>query len=331
MNGNPQRRAFRDDIHGIVVVDKPPEITSFGAVKAVRNIFGVKKAGHTGTLDPFATGVLPVCLNKATKIAGLVSGLTKEYRTVMRLGQSSDTFDRTGQVKDHGVKDFPTREKIEEAISRFKGTIVQTPPLFSAIKVDGKPLYKRARQGGTYDMEKKARRVTVERFDILSYEPPLLTVYIRASKGTYVRSLAQDLGGVLGTGALLSELVRTRVGPYRVEDAWSLEKLRDLVAQGRGEEALRGPEEVFDSLPEFPISRADFLELSQGRTRPVEAVETAARTGEGAGLPRGGFIRLADRGGRGFVVAECAQGEGEGGAAWILKPFRAYKGGAALL
>ncbi|MEW6777538.1 MAG: tRNA pseudouridine(55) synthase TruB [Bdellovibrionota bacterium] len=321
-SARPPKRKWREDIHGIVIVDKPADITSFAAVKAVKNIFSAAKAGHTGTLDPFATGVLPICLNRATKIAGLVSGLVKEYKTVMRLGVSSDTYDRTGKVQDHGITKFPAREEIDRAIQKYIGTISQTPPLFSAIKVEGKPLYKLARKGESYDMEKKARFITIERYEILSYEPPLLEVYIRAHKGTYVRSLAQDLGKDLGTGALLDSLVRTRVGPFSIDDAYSLDELREIVKESRESEVLRKWEEVMDAIPEFAVSRADFLELSQGKIRTADAVEKAAPAP--VTLPRGSLVRLTDRTGRGFVVAECTPSEEGPQVPWLLKPLRAW-------
>ena len=328
-----ERGYRRDDLHGLVIIDKPVDLTSFKAVKEVQNVFGVKKAGHTGTLDPFATGVLPVCLNKATKLAGLVTGLDKEYRTVIRLGQSSDTYDRTGVVTEHEVAKYPARAEVEKAIAEnFLGEILQTPPIYSAIKVAGKPLYKRARKGETFDLESRARTIRVERFDILRYEAPELEVEIKASKGTYVRALAHDLGKVLGTGGLLKELVRTRVGPYTLEKAWSIEALKELAAEGRIEEALLAPEALMEWLPEFAVSRADFLELSQGHDRPIEEIEASTATAGAGPLPRGGFVRLADRGGKGFVVAESARADREAeDAPWVLRPFRTFKNGTSLL
>lgn len=320
----------RTEPSGIVVFNKPEGFTSFGAVKQVKKLFRVKKAGHTGTLDPFATGILPICLNRATKVASFVSGMAKEYRTVIRLGQSSDTYDRTGEITDHGITEYPSREEIEQAVEEFRGRIVQTPPLFSALKVEGRPLYERARKGESFDMETKARQVVVSRFEILRYEPPELEVDIRASKGTYVRSLAHDLGKKLGTGGLLKDLVRTTVGPYSLENAWTLEQLEELAKKGRIDEAVRGIDELVESLPEYPVSKADFLELSQGKSRPASAVEDATQ-GEGEQLPRGGVFKLTVRGGKGFVVAECAQPGGDPQAAWELRPLRAYRHRAPLL
>lgn len=328
-----ERGTRRDDLHGLVILDKPVDLTSFKAVREVKNIFRVKKAGHTGTLDPFATGVLPICLNKATKLAGLVTGLDKEYRTVIRLGQSSDTYDRTGEVTDHGITEFPTREEIEKAIEEnFRGEFMQTPPIFSAIKVSGKPLYKRARKGETFDMESRARKIRIERFDILRYEAPELEVEIKASKGTYVRSLAHDLGKLLGTGGLLSELVRTRVGPYNLENAYSLDQLRELAEGGRLDEAIQGPDDLLGWLPEFAISRADYLELSQGHDRSMDELEASSALAGAGPLPRGGYVRLADRGGKGFVVAESTRAERDvEESPWVLRPFRTFKNGTSLL
>lgn len=328
-----ERGDLRGDLHGLVIIDKPIDLTSFKAVKAVKTIFKVKKAGHTGTLDPFATGVLPICLNKATKLAGLVTGLDKEYRTVIRLGQSSDTYDRTGEVTDHEVGEYPALEEVEKAIAEnFRGEFMQAPPIYSAIKVSGRPLYKRARKGETFDVESRARKVRIERFEILRYEAPELEVEIQASKGTYVRSLAHDLGKLLGTGGLLSELVRTRVGPYNLDQAHTLDQLRDLAGEGRLDEAVLGPEQLLAWLPEFAIARADYLELSQGHDRSLEDLEGTSAL-EGAGpLPRGGYVRLADRGGKGFVVAESTRADREApDSPWVLRPFRTFKNGASLL
>ncbi|NOZ25205.1 MAG: tRNA pseudouridine(55) synthase TruB [Nitrospirae bacterium] len=209
---------------GVVVnLNKPPDITSHQAARKVQRILGASKAGHAGTLDPFAEGVLLVCLNSATRITEYLSPLEKEYEAHIRLGLVTDTLDITGEVVREADPSGITRETVEEVLRRFRGELMQVPPMFSAIKLEGVPLYRLARRGITVDREE--RRVFVREMELLSFSLPEFAVRIRCSKGTYVRSLARDIGEALGVGATVERLKRTAIGAFRVEDSVSFEDL----------------------------------------------------------------------------------------------------------
>lgn len=208
----------------ILNFNKPKGITSFKAVSGVRKILGEKKAGHAGTLDPMATGVLIILTGKDTKAAGVFSNLDKEYEAVLKLGEQTDTFDAEGKIT--GRKPIPelTEEKIKEILSRFEGKIVQKVPIYSAVKVKGKRLYKLARIGET--PERPEREVRINKIELLEFRNPFLKIKVNCSKGTYVRTLADDIGAALGTFAHLAELARTAIGPFRIEDSCGFEDLK---------------------------------------------------------------------------------------------------------
>lgn len=198
-------------MNGVIVMDKPAGMTSHDVVSGVKKILGIKKAGHTGTLDPLATGVLPVCLNEATKLAGFLAGEDKDYRATMLLGVTTDTMDIEGNVvgrSDQGVSE----EAIQSAVHGMMGTIKQIPPLYSAIKYQGKPLYKWARKGVHLDLQ--PRNVIINRIAVEEISLPFVTFRVTCSKGTYIRALCSDIGKVLGTGACLSGLRRLRSGIF---------------------------------------------------------------------------------------------------------------------
>lgn len=205
-----------DDLpSGILLVNKPKNKTSFSLVSALRRLLKVKKIGHAGTLDPFATGVMVMLIGKAyTKLSDQFLGADKEYLATVRLGIETDSYDCDGQIV--GQKDFiPTVEKLNDALHSFQGNITQTPPMFSAKKKNGKKLYELARKGVTVDRE--AVNIYVET-ELLSYEYPFVKLKIKCSKGTYIRSIAYDLGRALGCGAHLSDLQRTRSGSFLLEN-----------------------------------------------------------------------------------------------------------------
>lgn len=335
------RIEFRSDLSGIVCVRKDMDMTSFAVVKAVKKIFKVKKVGHTGTLDPFATGVLPVCLNKATRFASIVTDLDKTYRGVIRLGAESDTYDRTGSVKVHEGVMLPDRLEVDAALGSFRGKILQEPPLFSAVKVEGKPLYERARAGETFDMSQKVREVTLYDVRVNSYVPPMLDLTIRCSKGTYLRSIAHDLGRKLGTGGLLESLVREAVGPLTLERSFSLSELDVEVgpldvgsASSMYEKWFFPADEILEAIPEIQVNRADFLELSDGRITDPDVLIALAKEKNLARavetLEAGGAIRASDSAGRGTVLIECQYPEGRKTGQKFLKPFRVLSRGERL-
>lgn len=210
----------------VININKPSGWTSFDVVKKIRNLARVKKVGHAGTLDPFATGVLVVCTGKATKKINEFVDASKEYVGEVFLGAETDSYDVTGKiVAENKTVPAPNHEQVEKALDGFCGEILQIPPMFSALKVNGKRLYKYAREGK--EIDRKARKVTVHSLQILNYDFPLLQLKISCSKGTYIRSIAYDLGRVLGTGGYLQSLIRTRVGEFSVNEAWQLD---DFVA-----------------------------------------------------------------------------------------------------
>jgi tRNA pseudouridine55 synthase len=212
-------------MNSIINLDKPAHITSQQAVVKVKRLLSAKKAGHAGTLDPIATGVLIVCLNEATKITRFLVDLEKEYIAQLKLGERTDTYDSTGKIvekKDIGVL---YAEDIHEVLSRFKGCIQQIPPMYSAVKIGGEPLYKLARKG--ISIERPERSVHIYQLELLSFHHPYVNVSVTCSKGTYIRTLCEDIGNALGTGAHMTALKRTRVGKFRIEDAVSIAELPD--------------------------------------------------------------------------------------------------------
>ncbi len=218
-------------LNGIVVIDKPAGKTSHDVVSDVKKILGIKKAGHTGTLDPLATGVLPVCLNEATKLVGFLTGEDKEYRATMLLGVKTDTMDTEGKVISQSDPSI-SKDEIKSVVSRMTGKIQQIPPAYSAVKYCGKPSYKWARSGVFIDL--KPREVTIHSIAVENISLPSVTFRVTCSKGTYIRSLCSDIGDVLGTGACLSGLRRLKSGIFSEDMAVVLSDYAD-----GGKEALK--------------------------------------------------------------------------------------------
>jgi tRNA pseudouridine55 synthase len=210
-------------VNGVLVLDKPPGMSSAAAVDHVKRRLRAKRAGHGGTLDPIATGVLAVCLGEATKVAQYLLADDKAYRAELVLGRVTDTLDRTGIVTEEHDASGVTREQIEAALAGRRGEQDQVPPMFSAIKQDGVRLYKQARRG--VEVERAPRRIRIDQLDLVAYEGTRITLEIACSKGTYVRSLVDDLGRDLGCGAYLAELRRTRSGLFSIEEAQQLTAL----------------------------------------------------------------------------------------------------------
>lgn len=217
---------MRDQAGGVLLLDKPAGLTSFGLVDRVRRWSKAKKVGHTGTLDPFATGLLVLCLGKATRLAYYITAWDKEYEGTICLGKETDTDDATGEVILEGDVAGVSAEDVERALERFRGEIQQLPPRFSAKKLAGVPSYKKARRGESVDLQPAT--VQIHELELKEVEIPLIRFRARCSKGTYMRSLARDLGKVLGCGAHLAELRRVAVGHLRVEEALKWEELRSL-------------------------------------------------------------------------------------------------------
>jgi tRNA pseudouridine55 synthase len=247
---------------GALVIDKPRGMTSHDAVSRLRMILGVRKIGHAGTLDPGAEGVLLICINQATKVVQFLSQYDKEYEAAIKLGVVTDTYDGEGkvlQIKDtSGIGD----DRIRSAVNSFTGIIQQTAPLYSALKFKGKPLYRYAR--ANVQVEPKRREVEIKSLEIRDIKMPLVHLVINCSKGTYMRSLAYDLGEKLECGAHLYSLRRTRVGPYKLADALCLERVSDLQAAGKMDEILLPLERIMSDFPSVVVKDGFSERIRQG-------------------------------------------------------------------
>src|SRR5215468_1012154 len=245
MHGNIQgsiQGSIQGNIHGILVLDKPTGMTSASAVDRVRHALGISRAGHGGTLDPIATGVLPICLGAGTKLAQFLLAEDKAYFAEGVLGVETDTLDRTGQVVAERPGVAVTRDALAAALAAHLGDQTQIPPMYSAIKQGGVRLYDRARAGE--EVERAPRRIRVDRLELLAFEPPRFQIAVACSKGTYIRSLIADLGAAVGAGAHLEELRRTRSGRFTIDQAVTLDRVADA--------ALVPPDQALD-LPRVTV------------------------------------------------------------------------------
>lgn len=253
---------------GILNVNKPAGMTSYGVVAAVKRLTGQRRVGHAGTLDPDATGILPVCLGKATRIVEFFMSAVKVYVAEIELGACTDTYDAAGEITSRGDASSLTREDVETALDGFRGIIEQTPPMYSALKHQGRPLYDLAREGVT--VERASRRVTIHRLELLEWRFPLLKIEVECSKGTYIRSLAHDLGQRLGCGAYLKMLERTRYGIFDIEHAVTLEQVRET-SEGGGLEGLLFPiDAALGGMVRVDVDEAEETALKQGKPMTKE-------------------------------------------------------------
>lgn len=216
-------------MHGVVLLDKPRGLTSNAALQIVKRLFNAQKAGHTGSLDPMATGLLPLCLGEATKISGFLLDSEKGYRAIFKLGARTNTGDADGEVIETRPVGIISAARLNEVLAKFTGEIRQVPPMHSAIKQNGVPLYKLAHAG--QEVERAARDVTIYSMQLLRFEGDEVEVSVRCSKGTYIRTLAEDIGAALGCGAHLSLLQRDRVGAFTLAQAFTLEQLGERAAR----------------------------------------------------------------------------------------------------
>ena len=225
-----RRRTHGRPVNGVLLLDKPLGATSNAALQQVKRLFQARKAGHTGSLDPLATGVLPICLGEATKASAFLLDADKRYRVVCKLGETTSTQDAEGEVLEtRPVGDYDLAE-LEAVLERFRGPQEQVPPMFSAVKHEGQRLYKLARQG--IEVERKARSIVIHELTLLSWAAPYLEIDVHCSKGTYVRTLAEDIGEALGCGAHVTGLRRTGVGPYGDDALVTIEQLEALAGEG---------------------------------------------------------------------------------------------------
>lgn len=254
-------------IDGIFNVLKPPGPTSFQVVAQIRRWSGEKKVGHTGTLDPLASGTFPVCLGQATKIAPYFLEAAKTYRATIELGTVTDTYDSQGKVLRQADPSFVTKEMLEQALASFTGVIWQKPPPYSALKQHGKRLYELARAGIAVDPP--ARQVQVLRLELMEWQPPLLVIEMECGRGIYLRSIAYDLGERLGCGAYLKELVRLKYGVFTIEDAVTLSQLEAAFKSEEWRSLLRPLDEVLASWRKVPLGNGEVKAIANGRPIPL--------------------------------------------------------------
>ncbi len=280
-------------MNGIINVNKPLGITSHDVVYRLRRILNIKKIGHTGTLDPDAAGVLPMCIGKGTKLAELLTGADKQYLAELTLGAITDTQDASGEVLESFAVDV-TEEEIIAAVKNFIGEIEQIPPMYSAIKIDGKKLYELAREGKT--VERKARRVTILNIEVknINLEKNTVEMLVDCTKGTYIRTLCEDIGRSLGCGGYMSKLTRTRSGRFNIDDAFDLDTIAQMAESG--DFSFMTP--VEDAMPEYP--KAILAERNAKKVR--NGIKISVQ-----GLDVGTTYRVFDEQGEFLVIAK--QGE----------------------
>jgi tRNA pseudouridine55 synthase len=275
-------------MHAVVNLDKPRGLTSRKAMELARKALNTRKAGHAGSLDPIATGVLLVLLGEATKLSDCLMDLEKEYSATVKLGERTDTMDAEGAVVER-VEDFSvTGPEVEKALQGFRGEIEQVPPMYSALKVSGTSLYKLARKG--VEVERKPRRVLVSELELLGLEGPCLRIRIVCSKGTYIRTLADDIGRALGTGGHISSLRRLRVGHFRAGEAAAPEDLHP------GHPAVHSVDSALAHLREITLGPKEYSLALHG---------APFIKNKGLGLRQGELLRLKDPRGEVFAVGVC--------------------------
>lgn len=279
---------------GIININKCVGITSHDVVYRLRKLLGIKKIGHTGTLDPDASGVLPMCIGRATRIAELCTAKDKEYRAVLRLGVVTDTQDISGEVLEQNEVIFD-EAKIRAAAERFVGDISQIPPMYSAVKVGGKKLYELAREGVT--IERKPRGVRVDSIEFLAFSPEKneTEMYVKCSKGTYIRTLCHDIGAALGCGGCMSALERTASGKFRIENSYTLEEVESMYSEGNTD-FLIPVDKVLEEYDSVVLAETNAKRLVHGIPPRVY------------GLRDGGLYRVYDETGAFLSLARMTNG-----------------------
>lgn len=278
-------RFERRPLDGVLLLDKPLGISSNVALQQARRLYRAEKAGHTGVLDPLATGLLPLCFGEATKFAQYLIDADKAYLATLHLGIATTTGDAEGEVVQHGNADI-SREAFQAACTCLTGAIRQTPPMYSALKHEGKPLYEYARKGIT--IERKAREVVVEHIDILEFSPPLASIAVRCSKGTYIRTLAEDIAAALGTVAHLAALRRTATAGFSVSDSHTLDALA-AYSEAERDRLLLPCDVLVVHIPPLMLPEAAVYKLQCGQTVPFDAVADAVFR---VYTENGGFVGL---------------------------------------
>lgn len=298
-------------INGIMNIYKEAGFTSHDVVAKLRGIVKQKKIGHTGTLDPDAVGVLPVCFGSATKLCDMMTDKTKEYEAIMRLGVKTDTQDLSGRVLEE-CKVCVGKEAVEAAIMHFVGGYEQIPPMYSALKVNGKKLYELARQGR--EVERQPRHVDILSINILEMNLPDVRFVVSCSKGTYIRTLCADIGDKLACGAAMAALKRTRVGSFKIEDAITLSKVQELAASGQCEDYVVAPDYIFMEYAGAVVKPEAENALANGNKLRLNQVEIK----DNCYLKDGDLIRIYN-GRKVFKAVYCFVKKEN-----ILKPYKMF-------
>jgi tRNA pseudouridine55 synthase len=259
-------------VNGILNVNKPQGKTSYSMVALVKRLSGERRVGHAGTLDPLASGVLPICLGQGARAVEFLAEVTKVYRAQIELGVVTDTYDAEGTVTERKDPSEVSREQVTSALNLFLGRIQQVPPMYSAVKHQGKPLYKLARSG--VQVERASRPVEVHRLELLDWQPPVVTVEVECGKGTYIRSLAHDLGQVLGCGATLKSLIRTRYGPFTVEESVSFPELEEAFRHGHWQPLLYPVDTALLHYQAVAVDDATGLAIKNGKHIVLEKAKS---------------------------------------------------------
>jgi tRNA pseudouridine55 synthase len=263
------KRKSGRNVHGILLLDKRLGVSSNKALQEVRRLFDANKAGHTGSLDPLATGLLPLCFGEATKVSALMLDDDKRYQTLVQLGVMTDTGDAEGRVLETRPVPELTVDAIKACLKKFTGEIDQVPPMYSALKHNGKKLYELARAGETVD--RKARRITIYDLQLLDFSKDQLRLDVRCSKGTYIRSLAEDIGHELGCGGTVKELRRLEAGRFSIENAKTLEQLAEMDEQEL-QQCLIDVDKPLEFMPAVQLSESEAIRIKQGQALKIKEV-----------------------------------------------------------
>lgn len=265
------KRNLRRNVHGILLLDKRLGVSSNLALQEAKRLLNAAKAGHTGSLDPLATGLLPLCFGEATKVSGMMLDDDKRYRVVIRLGVLTDTDDAEGTVLETKPVPEITQAMLDACLQRFTGEIDQVPPMYSALKLNGRKLYELAREGKT--VERKARRITLYEIKQLGFEYDRLTLEVFCSKGTYIRSLAEDIGAHFGCGGTVAELRRLQAGVFTIDRAFTIEQLRAMDAR-QLDACLLNVDEPLQALQAVELQDGDAVKIRNGQSVRSELIQS---------------------------------------------------------
>jgi len=260
---------------GILNINKPPGKTSFSIVALVRRLSGERRVGHAGTLDPMATGVLPVCLGQGTRVTEFLVAATKAYQAQIELGVTTDTYDASGKIIQRQDPSQISQSQFESALASFRGSIAQTPPMYSAVKHQGKRLYQLAREGVIVNRE--SREIRIDKLELMDWQPPFATIEVVCSKGTYIRSLANDLGEALGCGATLKELTRLRCGPFHIQDSVSVPRLEEAFRHGNWQSYSYPIDTVLQHLAAVMVNDNEAQIIKNGGSLVLEDYDSLAK------------------------------------------------------